>query len=47
MKEPEMTRIAELIANALRGRGDEAKLAEVRAQVAELCAKFPVYTDLP
>jgi glycine hydroxymethyltransferase len=47
MKEPEMVRIAELIAKALRGRGDEAQIADVRAQVAELCAKFPVYTDLP
>ena len=47
MKEPEMALIADLIAKALRGRGDEAQLADVRTQVAQLCAKFPVYTDLP
>ncbi len=43
MKEPEMVRIAELIATALRHRTDTAALAKVRSDVAELCAKFPVY----
>ncbi|MEI8322313.1 MAG: serine hydroxymethyltransferase [Actinomycetes bacterium] len=43
MKEPEMVRIAELIATALRNRTDTAALAKVRSDVAELCAKFPVY----
>ncbi len=43
MKEPEMLRIAELIATALRNRTDTAALAKVRSDVAELCAKFPVY----
>ena len=43
MKEPEMVRIAELIATALRNRTDSAALAKVRSDVAELCAKFPVY----
>ena len=43
MKEPEMVLIAELIATALRNRTDSAALAKVRSDVAELCAKFPVY----
>lgn len=43
MKEPEMVRIAELIATALRNRTDSVALAKVRSDVAELCAKFPVY----
>ncbi len=43
MKEPEMVLIAELIATALRNRTDSAALAKIRSDVAELCAKFPVY----
>ncbi|MEI6742182.1 MAG: serine hydroxymethyltransferase [bacterium] len=43
MKEPEMVLIAELVATALRNRTDTAALAKVRSDVAELCAKFPVY----
>jgi glycine hydroxymethyltransferase len=43
MKEPEMVRIDELIATALRHRTDSVALAKVRSDVAELCAKFPVY----
>lgn len=43
MKEPEMVLIAELIATALRNRTDSAALAKVCSDVAELCAKFPVY----
>ncbi|MEI8160205.1 MAG: serine hydroxymethyltransferase [Actinomycetes bacterium] len=43
MKEPEMVRIAELIATALGSRTDSVALAKVRSEVAELCAKFPVY----
>ena len=43
MKEPEMVLIAELIATALRNRTDSDALAKVRSDVAELCAKFPVY----
>ncbi len=43
MKEPEMVRFAELIATALRHRTDSVALAKVRSDVAELCAKFPVY----
>jgi len=43
MKESEMVLIAELIATALRNSSDSAALAKVRSDVAELCAKFPVY----
>ena len=43
MKEQEMPLIAEYIATTLRHRADSAKVAEVRAKVAALCAKFPVY----
>ncbi|MEO5899159.1 MAG: serine hydroxymethyltransferase, partial [Ilumatobacteraceae bacterium] len=43
MQEPEMARIAELIALTLRKRADEGAVAAARADVAELCARFPVY----
>ncbi len=45
MREPEMQVIAELIARALHGRETPAQLAAVRAEVADLCAKFPAYPD--
>jgi glycine/serine hydroxymethyltransferase len=38
-----MPLIAEYIAATLRGRNNPAVVAEVRAKVAALCAKFPVY----
>ena len=43
MKEPEMAAIAELIARALRDRGNAAELAAVREDVAVLCGKFTPY----
>lgn len=43
MKEAEMPIIASLIAECLRHREDPAAVAAVRAKVADLCAKFPVY----
>jgi len=43
MKEAEMTQIASLIARALRGRADQGVLAQVKADVASLCAAFPAY----
>jgi glycine hydroxymethyltransferase len=43
MKEAEMSEIAALIAEALRHRADPAAVAGVRAKVAALCARFPVY----
>ncbi len=46
MCEAEMPLIAEYIVTTLRNRNDAAKVAEVRAKVAQLCAKFPVYANL-
>ena len=46
MREVEMPLIAEHIVTTLRNRNDAAKVAEVRAKVAQLCAKFPVYANL-
>jgi glycine hydroxymethyltransferase len=43
MKEPEMATIADFIARALRSRSDDAARAGIRAEVAALCARFPVY----
>lgn len=45
MKEAEMPIIASLIAEALRHRDDSAAIATVRAKVADLCSKFPVYPE--
>lgn len=45
MTEAEMPIIARFIAEALRKRDDPAAIAQVRGQVAELCAKFPVYPN--
>jgi glycine hydroxymethyltransferase len=46
MGEDEMARIAGLLGRALRQRADEAGLARVRGEVAELCAAFPPYPTL-
>jgi glycine hydroxymethyltransferase len=43
MTEGEMAQIGGMIARALRHREDAAELAAVRAEVAELCARFTVY----
>lgn len=45
MKEEEMPLIASYIAEALRHREDASAVAAVRAKVAALCAKFPVYPN--
>jgi len=44
MTEPEMAVIAELIARTLRHRDDPAQVAAARAEVAELCGRFPAYS---
>ena len=41
--EPEQ--VAHLLADVLETPTDEARLAEVRAKVAVLCKRFPVYGD--
>ena len=38
----EMRRTGELIVRTLRERDDEAALAAIRAEVKEICARFPV-----
>jgi glycine hydroxymethyltransferase len=43
MTEPQMVRIAELIARSLRVRTDDAELAQVRREVVELCGGFTPY----
>ena len=43
MKEGEMRTIAKWIGAALEARNDEAKLKQIRGQVAELAESFPLY----
>jgi len=43
MKEEEMKAIAVLIDRALKNRGDEGALGSIKAEVRELCARFPFY----
>ncbi len=45
MKEDEMRLIAGWIARVLRDHGNEALVAEVRAEVSALCERFPLYTE--
>ncbi|MBN2063494.1 MAG: serine hydroxymethyltransferase [Sedimentisphaerales bacterium] len=42
LKDAEMKTMAALIDAALKSQGDEAKLAKVRSQVAEMCQNFPI-----
>ena len=45
-REPEMNRIAEWIDRISKDVENESLIKTVRAEVRELCAKFPVYPDL-
>jgi len=45
MREPEMEVIADLIDRVLRARGEARAEGEVRADVAALTARFPLYPD--
>jgi glycine hydroxymethyltransferase len=45
MKEPEMSKIAELIDRAIAAREDEAGLEKVKAEVGELVKAFPLYAE--
>ncbi len=47
MQEPEMARIAEFIARALRERDNPDALAAIKGEVAALCAEFPAYPTGP
>jgi RpiB/LacA/LacB family sugar-phosphate isomerase len=42
MKEPEMEKIAEFIKRAIRNSGNEAVLAQIKAEVIALTAAFPI-----
>jgi len=46
MKEPEMGLIADMISRVLRYPEDESLRRNVREEVRELCARFPIYEDL-
>jgi glycine/serine hydroxymethyltransferase len=43
MKEPEFTRIGNLIADVLSSPGDAAVAARVSAEVRAICSAFPLY----
>ena len=43
LKEPEMDQIAHWIDQTLATPGDEATLARIRSEVADLCRRFPLY----
>jgi len=42
-KEPEIEQVADAIAEVLDAEGAESAVARVRAQVVELCRRYPVY----
>lgn len=44
-KEEEARITANLVADVLEAPNDEANLARVRAEVAKLTARFPVYSN--
>ena len=46
MKEPDMERVGDFIAEVLRAPEDEAVHAGVRAKVHDLCTRFPLYDAL-
>jgi glycine hydroxymethyltransferase len=46
MKEPEMAQIGKMMAAVLRNPRDPEVRGQVRQQVLELCARFPIYQDL-
>jgi len=46
MKEPEMDRIAKMIADVLEALGEESVVIRVRGEVAELGRAFPLYPEL-
>jgi len=46
MKEPEMERIGDMIARVLADVEDDGVVAEVRAEVAALCERFPLYAEM-
>jgi glycine hydroxymethyltransferase len=47
MREPEMDKIGEFLARALRTPDDDRMLAAIRTEVEALCRKYPLYPDQP
>ena len=45
MREPEMALVGDFIARALSRVGDDAALAAIGNEVAELCGRFPIYPE--
>ena len=43
MENPEVEKIAEMVDNALLNQGNKKVLEQISKEVAELCARFPVY----
>jgi glycine hydroxymethyltransferase len=46
LKEREMKQIAEWMNRAIVNRGDEQEIRKIRAEVRELCERFPIYPNL-
>jgi len=46
MKEPEMTKIANWIDQAITNRDDDNKLKEIKSEVVAFCATYPIYKDI-
>jgi glycine hydroxymethyltransferase len=45
MREPEMDMVADLLARVLASPGDDGVLRMVRAEVEQLCRRFPLYAE--
>jgi glycine hydroxymethyltransferase len=43
LREPEMKKIANLIARVLESKGDAGVIQQVKAEVKQLCDRFPIY----
>jgi glycine hydroxymethyltransferase len=46
MKPSDMDALGDLISRTLKSKGDEAKLAAVKAQTDEMAKRFPIYPDM-
>lgn len=46
MKEDECRKIADWIAEALKNRDSETKLAEIKHEVSSLCLQYPLYPEI-
>jgi glycine hydroxymethyltransferase len=45
MREAEMAQIGDLVCRVLANPGDVETLDAIRLEVADLCRRFPLYTD--